>query len=132
MKLKKLKKYLSVAFLSDVYFNSSLFVIGEKKSNFKTLHSYTFLKVLTKKFFSEANASLKSFKYPLYIKFFNSFSDMQKGLAEDSKFVFVNLREFFFKTEYLIFKNSISFKNSFSHIEFFLKKDKLFLSHLFS
>jgi len=132
MKLKKLKKSLSVAFLSQVYFNSSLFVIGEKKSNFKTLHSYTFLKVLTKKFFSEANTSLKSLKYPLYIKFFSDVSSMQKNLTEDSKFIFINLRGFFFKTEYLVLKNSIDFKNSFSHIEFFLKKDKLFLSHLFS
>ena len=124
MKAKKLKKSLSAVFLSQIYFKSPLFVIGEQK-NSKIVNSYTFLKFLTVFFLNLKKLSLK---YPLYIKFFANSLEVQTFLSKDSNFIFINLREFFIKTNYLYFKNSIYFINTFAHLEFFLKKDLMFLT----
>lgn len=127
MKSKKLKKSLSSIFLSQIYFKSPLFILGGQ-NYYKISNSYTFLRFLTIFFF---NLKL-SLKYPLYIKFFNSFSSLQIFLSNDSNIIFINLREFFLKVEYLHFKNSIYFINSYTHIEFFLKKDSIIFNYLFN
>ena len=127
MKAKKLKKSLSAVFLSQIYFKSPVFVIEEKTKS-KTLTSYTFLKFLTKFFFSFEKIALK---YPLSIKFLGGVGSLQNVLSKDSKIVFVNLREFFLKTEYLTIKNSLFFANSFSHVEFLLKKDVTLFNYMF-
>ena len=124
MKAKKLKKSLSAIFLSQIYVKYPLFVVGEQK-NLKIVNSYTFLKFLTVFFLNFKKLSLK---YPLYIKFFANFFEVQAFLSKDSNFIFINLREFFIKTNYLYFKNSIYFINTFAHLEFFLKKDLIFLT----
>ena len=48
MKSKKLKKSLSIIFLSKIYLNSSIFIIKEEDNDSSlSLESYTFLKVLS-------------------------------------------------------------------------------------
>ena len=124
MKPKKLKKSLSTVFLSQIYFKHPLFIIEEKTNS---LNSYTFLKFLTKFFLYFGEIQLK---YPLSIKFFDNISNLQKVLLADSKIIFINLKGLFFKTEHASFRNLIIFKSSFSHAEFFLKKEVILFNYI--
>ena len=104
MKTRKLKKSLSVIFLSKVYFKSPFFIIQKEKNS-------------------------KTFKYPLYIKFFDSLEDIQTNCPDNSEFAFLSFKEFFLKTESSILKSSAFLINSIKHLEHFLKKDCTFLNY---
>lgn len=129
MKTRKLKKSLSVIFLSKVYFKSPFFIIQKEKKNVDFFYSYTFLKVLTKLFFFKKTLDSKTFKYPLYIKFFDSLEDIQTNCPDNSEFAFLSFKEFFLKTESSILKSSAFLINSIKHLEHFLKKDCTFLNY---
>lgn len=130
MKTRKLKKSLSIIFLSKVYFKSPFFIIQKEKQSADFFYSYTFLKVLTKFFFLKNTLNSKTFKYPLYIKFFNSFDDIQKNCLDNSEFILLNFKEFFLKTESFILKNSVFSNNSFKHLEFFFLKNSIFFNFI--
>ena len=128
MKSKKLKKSLSIIFLSKIYLNSSIFIIKEEDNDSSlSLESYTFLKVLSKSFLSYKEEFFKFFKYPLHIRFFSSLNNLKIHLDENSNLVFLNLREFYFRTESPFLRNSIIFNSTYSHLEFFLSKNILYL-----
>ena len=130
MKTRKLKKSLFIIFLSKVYFKSPFFIIQKEKQSVDFFYSYTFLKVLTKIFFFKHTLNSKTFKYPLYIKFFNSFDDIQKNCLDNSEFILLNFKEFFLKTESFILKNSVFSNNSFKHLEFFFLKNSIFFNFI--
>ena len=129
MKTRKLKKSLSAIFLGKVYFQSTFFIIQKEKKDLNFFYSYTFLKVLTKFFFKE-KLNFKTFKYPLYIRFFTNFSELQKNSLKNSSFILLSFKEFFLKTECLFLKNSIFFINSLKHFDFFCKKDLFLLNFI--
>jgi len=130
MKIRKLKKSLSAVFLSKIYFKSAFFIVQKEKKSMDFFYSHTFLKVLSKIFLFKSVLNLKTFKHPLYIKFFDSFKELHKNSSKNSEFIFLSFREFFLKTECSILKNSIHSINSFKHLEFFFKKDYFLLSNI--
>ena len=128
MKLRKLKKSLSTIFLSKIYFKSTFFVIQKERKALNFFYSYTFLKVLTKFFFKKS--FFNTFKYPLYIRFFKNFEEMQKNSFNNLDFILLNFKELFLKTNCSILKNSIFCINLIKHLEFFCKKDFLVLNYI--
>jgi hypothetical protein len=112
MKITKLKKSLSIIYLTKISVNSSFFILSEKKETSSVELSYT-LKIFSNQF------NLKDLKYPLSLMIITNLSQI---LEFKSPFFLVNFKEFFWKTNSsAIFYSlkSLNAINNFDSIVFF-------------
>jgi len=116
MKITKLKKSLSIIYLTKISLNSSFFILSEKKDSASFDLSYTFLKLFAKQF------NLNDLKYPLTLMIITNLAQI---LAFSSPFFLVNFKEFFVKTQSNVIFYSLKGLNVMGNLEklFFFTAD---------
>lgn len=119
MKITKLKKSLSIIYLTKISVNSSFFIISEKKETASVELSYTFLKIFSNQF------DLQDLKYPLSLTIITNLSQI---LEFKSPFFLVNFKEFFLKTNSHVIFYSLKSLNAFNNFDsiFFFNPDATF------
>jgi hypothetical protein len=119
MKITKLKKSLSIIYLTKISFNSSFFILSEKKENATFELSYTFLKIFSNQF------NLKDLKYPLTLTIITNLSQI---LEFNAPFFLVNFKEFVLKANTSVLFYALKGMNTIETFEklFFFKPDAYF------
>jgi hypothetical protein len=128
MKIKNIKKAISVTLSVKAVEKTSFFVLETKNKNTKNniskhneVFSKTFIKIVSKNVKTSEILSPSALKFPLVLKSFRTFESLSNYLFQKTKeknnlVIFIKISNFFFKENNVSLLSSIDALNSFNSL----------------